>query len=318
MPQYRRDIRPGTLVHVISRFVNREFRFLHDEERDEYLRLLGMALAKSDWLLIAFVLMSSHIHLAILAGQQPFDHLIRRVHPPFAKWLNARQGRLGPLFASRPRTIETPPVWAAPLVGYHHNNPGRAHAVRLARHSSWSSHNAYVGRSARPKWLNASLGLELMGFGDDPAGRRAFESFVDERVHEPRSEIFTGNMQQANRELRERLEVAVSIEHPTTGPMGLNYGPRVASPRWSGAVSDVVQVAAGAKSITPLAVCGPGRGRSVVAARRLVVLVGRELGCTNLKLGLHLGISESAVRRLATRADAKSRQQAKELLRLVA
>jgi hypothetical protein len=54
----------------------------------------------------SYAVMSSHIHLLLVAGTSTFDFLIRRAHSGFARWLNRRQGRLGPVFAQRPDTID--------------------------------------------------------------------------------------------------------------------------------------------------------------------------------------------------------------------
>lgn len=79
-----RSFQEGLPYHLISRFVDRE-RFIHESERDHYLRLLGRAIRKSDWRLLAFAVTSNHIHLG--AGQLvwvtslivPSDHKIQSI-----------------------------------------------------------------------------------------------------------------------------------------------------------------------------------------------------------------------------------------------
>ena len=61
----------GEVHHVISRFVDGRFFLTTDSERAHYLRLLGKALQKSDWTCLAYAVMSSHIHLAMIAGRKP-------------------------------------------------------------------------------------------------------------------------------------------------------------------------------------------------------------------------------------------------------
>jgi hypothetical protein len=104
MARYLRMIPAGSLVHVIVRFVNREFRICDAADRREYLRRLGDAVQRSDWRALAYGVMSSHGHLSMLAGLDPFERFSRPLHGGFATWLNARQKRLGPVFADRPKT----------------------------------------------------------------------------------------------------------------------------------------------------------------------------------------------------------------------
>jgi len=79
--------------------VNREFRLSCADERHEYLRRLSRALETSDWKLLSYALMSSHIHKGYIAGRERFEDLTKRAHSPFALWLNKRQRRLGHVFA---------------------------------------------------------------------------------------------------------------------------------------------------------------------------------------------------------------------------
>jgi len=62
MPRFARRIAPRSLQHVIARFVNRDLLFDMEGARDEYLRRVAGAVARTDWRPIAFALMSSHVH----------------------------------------------------------------------------------------------------------------------------------------------------------------------------------------------------------------------------------------------------------------
>lgn len=167
---------PGVLHHVISRFVDREWFFESDRERGRYLRLLGKALAKSDWRCLAYCLMSNHIHLAMVGGELDFEVWTKGVNSPFALWLNDERGRLGPVFADRPAAYLVPRHREAEVIAYIHNNPVRAALAENARDSSWSSHRAYVGLAHGPKWLCVEEGLQRAGCAGD---RDQFEMLVN-------------------------------------------------------------------------------------------------------------------------------------------
>ena len=313
MPRLRRTIRPGDLVHVISRFVNREFRLTGPVERAEYLRRLGACVSASDWHVVSFALMSSHIHLGLVAGRESFEGLFKRTHAPFAGWLNRRQRRLGPVFAERPKSLVVHPVWAARLIAYHHNNPARAGVVRRADESAWTSHRAYVDAVPGVAHLSVDLGLELMGFGANRAGRLAFADYVMQRRDEPRDTMLTGEDRRARRELREALGAAVRIEHPSTGPDGLDYSASIEAERWNGRLAEVVNRVSLALGLRPLEITSRRRRRDLVAARRSVVLTAGMLGRTNTEVGLLLGVSEGAVRKLRKTASAREAVEARRL-----
>src|SRR5262245_36201528 len=139
MPRFARTPLPGAVHHIISRFVNRTYRFTGDEERREYLRRLGCALELTDWVLLGYALMSNHIHLVALAGFMPSATLMRSLHGGFAGWLNRRQGTLGPVFAERHRLIAAPNSAALRLLAYVHNNPVRAGQCTEARSEEHTS-----------------------------------------------------------------------------------------------------------------------------------------------------------------------------------
>jgi hypothetical protein len=173
---------PGVVHHVISRFVDREWFFASDAEREHYLRLLAQAMSESDWRCLAYCLMSNHVHLAMVAGHQDLESWSKRVHSPFAVWLNAQRGRLGPVFADRPAAHALPRHREGEVIAYVHNNPVRAKVVATARLSTWSSQRAYLGLAPQPQWLHVREGLERSGCADDPA---AFEQIVGGLVGAP-------------------------------------------------------------------------------------------------------------------------------------
>src|SRR5882757_7105177 len=105
MPRQPRHIQPGTVYHLISRFVDRDWFIKKEQERREYLALLGRALTTTDWRCLAYAIMSNHLHLAMLAGADRLDSWIRRVHAPFAGAMNRKYDRIGAMFVRGPKAL---------------------------------------------------------------------------------------------------------------------------------------------------------------------------------------------------------------------
>ena len=169
MPQAKQPIRPEGIYHLIPRFVGGEWFIRGPEERTEYLRLFAMGLQSSDWQCLAYALMSSHIHLGLIAGSMELASWMRDVHREFANWINERYGpkrRIGGVFVRGPKRYEVLQNGVAKLIGYIHRNPVRAGIVSDPNESDWTSHRAYVGSVPRPSWLASPRGLELSGFRD--------------------------------------------------------------------------------------------------------------------------------------------------------
>jgi hypothetical protein len=169
MSRLPRCIVPGVVYHLISRFVDRAWFIKEQEERVRYVSLLGRALSMSDWRCMAYAVMSNHLHLAVVAGTQTLDSWIRRVHGPFAGWMNKKYDRIGVMFVRGPKDFATPPDRVAHLLAYIHNNPVRANVVPDAAQSAWTSHRAYLGIEPTPEWLHVEGGLKRSGFPDGNA-----------------------------------------------------------------------------------------------------------------------------------------------------
>jgi len=154
----------GVVYHLISRFVANEWFIESAVERQAYLSLLGIALAATNWTCFSFAIMSSHIHLGLVAGRDRLEDWLRPMHTNFANWVNVRRERIGAVFVRGPNFLDVPPADCARVVNYMHYNPVRAGVVRDPQQSDWTSHRAYVGGRA-PSWLSVEAGLALCGFG---------------------------------------------------------------------------------------------------------------------------------------------------------
>jgi hypothetical protein len=253
MPRFARLYAPGESFHVISRFVNSEFRIPSDEVRQRYLDCLSRALDVTDWGLLAYGVMSSHTHHAAEQGSDALDALLRSAHTAFADYANKREDRHGPVFSNRAKSILARGVWIGRTIAYIHNNPVRAGIVSDAAQSTWTSHRAYLGLAPRPRWLRVERGLELAGFDDTTGGRRAFHEFVVEESKKSRAEQRAAlDGERVRRHLRRALDAPVELESPILDGDRVEFGIRAVRgararsrpPRWGGSLEGLRAFAA--------------------------------------------------------------------------
>src|SRR5205807_10455871 len=103
------------------------------EDRFTYLGLLRQNLEDAKVRILAYCLMSNHVHLiAVPAREDSLSILIRRVHSRYAQYFNARVGRTGHLWHNRfyGCMLATRHLWTA--IAYVERNPIRARMVRRA------------------------------------------------------------------------------------------------------------------------------------------------------------------------------------------
>ncbi len=277
MPRHPRHLThvPGALVHVIVRFVDGRF-LLDDPARARYLALLARALRASDWRLIAYAMMSSHVHLAFLAGAAELRSWAHSVHIRFAHWINrcVAEGNpkpLGHVIADRPTTIVMCPSRARFLTTYLHRNPVEAGVVADPADSSWTSHRAYLGLERCEGGLDLALGFELAGFDATPQGRQAFHEFVS------RTEVSFADLGVRD----------VEAQAPPA--------PRGVSPM------AVIEAVSTALQVPKDELLGRSRRAPVVLARRVALVVWAQHALSMLPMAKALGISPSAVSRLLGR-----------------
>jgi len=65
MPRQLRIEYPGAIYHVMARGDRREDIFVDDVDRQDILKTLAEACAKTDWQVHAYCLMRNHFHLVV-------------------------------------------------------------------------------------------------------------------------------------------------------------------------------------------------------------------------------------------------------------
>ncbi|MGH2507960.1 MAG: transposase [Gammaproteobacteria bacterium] len=181
MPRLARSVYAEVPHHITQRGNRRENVFFTDRDRVTYLKWLGEYAAKHQVEILAYCLMSNHIHLvAAPALEAGLQRALKPLHMRYAQRINRAKHWKGHLWQGRffSSALDEDYLWAA--IRYVERNPVRAKMVRKAENYPWSSAMAHCGLkeedevlTGKARWRKqfASIGnwSAWLAEGDDPA-----------------------------------------------------------------------------------------------------------------------------------------------------
>jgi hypothetical protein len=275
--RFARDNTPGALTHIVSKFAESAPGFRSEREREAYLARVEASLSDSDWELLAYALMPDRIHWIAIAGESPLSRLIKPLHVGFALWLNRNQGHDGPVFADRPRTLESELADTLQTISWLHETPVREGFVSDAADSPWTSHRAYLGLQASPTWLRIGRALELGGMSNDEGGLARLAELM-----------------------RNRPDKTDLMVRPSGAVRAALIDRAIPSPRrWDGDLGTILAAVSTITGVDAERIRSTERSRIVVGARRVAILAGtRCLGRTLSEMASVVAISTSSASRL--------------------
>jgi putative transposase len=146
MARFARVVAIETAHHVTQRGIDQQKVFFTDADRNIYLDCLTKFCAQARTRILAYCLMSNHVHL-VLVPEEPHSLAVamRRTHSRYATYLNARRDRAGHLWQNRffSCPMDDAHLWVA--LRYVERNPVRANLVARPEEYPWSSAAAHVG-----------------------------------------------------------------------------------------------------------------------------------------------------------------------------
>lgn len=151
MPRHARFVHPGVPHHVTQRGNRRGQVFFTVADHRAYLRWLREYASAHGVEVLAYCLMSNHVHLVVVPTRKDSLHrALHHLHMRYAQNLNRRHGWKGHVWQGRyfACVLDEPHFWAA--VRYVERNPVRAGMVRRAEDYAWSSARAHCGLRADP------------------------------------------------------------------------------------------------------------------------------------------------------------------------
>ncbi len=171
---------PGALYHVIVRGNERKAVFHDDADRELYLGRLAHYRERYEFRLIAYCLMTNHVHLALETGDVPLSRVIHGLQSSYTQRFNWRHRRSGHLFQGRYKAflVDAERYFFA-LLRYIHRNPLEARLAERVEDYGWSSDRFYR-RGRAPEWFDLDRGYFLMGTPRHGAARKYRELMGDE------------------------------------------------------------------------------------------------------------------------------------------
>lgn len=140
--QPRPDL-PGVAFHLASRLQDKAHRFTPGL-RDRVVRLLMRQAARSDVRLLAFVVMTNHLHLVVIQGERPLGRFMQPFLRSVALSVHRVHGTEGHVFERRYRDrVCNDVVHLRNAIAYTHLNPVKAGLCKAPGDWPWSSHALY-------------------------------------------------------------------------------------------------------------------------------------------------------------------------------
>lgn len=174
MPREKRVWYPGAIYHIVSRG-NRQGHLFRDQlDFKFYLDVLRKIKDKCGFSLLAYCLMSNHIHLQIQTEDVEIWKLMHQINLFYAKYFNYKYDLVGHVFQGRyfSKLIEDD-FYNLGVNRYIHLNPVEASVVDKPEAYNKSSYQVYLGLK-EDDLINDKLILSL--FSDD---RLLYKKFIE-------------------------------------------------------------------------------------------------------------------------------------------
>jgi len=155
MGRIARVVVPDTAHHLTQRGNHQQDVFFQDRDREMYLRILGDNCPRAGLRILAYCLMSNHVHLVAVPERE--DSLAKGLgltNNEYARWLHVRERQSGHLWQNRFFSCPLDERHLQEALRYVELNPVRAGLARYAWDWPWSSAAAHVSGEAPAELLD--------------------------------------------------------------------------------------------------------------------------------------------------------------------
>ncbi len=186
---------PGAFYHVIARGNRGQKIFRDDQDYQRYLSVLREYKARFGFLLYAYTLMPTHIHILLEMSETPLSRLMQILQFRYTRNFNIKYKKWGHLFQGRYRAILCDrDSYFLELSAYIHLNPVRARLVKAPNQYPWSSYRFYV-RETKETLVDRDFLLAQIS-NKKAIAKKEYGRFVRSRISQGHREDFYELMDQ--------------------------------------------------------------------------------------------------------------------------
>ncbi len=167
MPRHARIKVKDGIYHTIVRGINRQMIFEEPADESAYLSFLLKYRNECGAKVLAYCLMTNHVHLLIQESDDNLEKIFRKINTAYAMYFNNKYLRTGHLFQDRFKSeVIKDERQLLQTVRYIHRNPVKAGLCKSPAEHRSSSYKEYLGLSER-MICDTHLILELLGGEDE-------------------------------------------------------------------------------------------------------------------------------------------------------
>lgn len=176
---------PGAIYHVTTRGNGGEDIFIEDQDRLQFLAVLGEVVLRAGWIVHAYVLMDNHYHLLIETPRGNLSRGMRQLNGVYTQRFNSIHDSGGRVFQGRFKAILVErDGFLLALCRYLVLNPLLLKAVKNISRYRWSSYRATAGEVQAPAWLSTDWLLSNFARSSSVAQRK-YAEFVAAGINLP-------------------------------------------------------------------------------------------------------------------------------------
>lgn len=136
----------SSFFHVMTQGVNKEYIFNSKLDKRIYLKILKNTIPEFDINIMAYCVMSNHVHLLINSDYvQELSHFMHKINTVYALIYNNKNNRVGHLFRDRFKSEQIKDLRQLYCcINYIHNNPVKASICKRKEEYEFSSYIEYL------------------------------------------------------------------------------------------------------------------------------------------------------------------------------
>lgn len=166
MPRLARSVFPNIPHHITQRGNRRDDVFFTHEDHQIYLELLQFYCEKYDVAILAYCLMTNHVHLVLTpSSKDGLQRVLKPLHMRYSQHINKIHGWKGHLWQGRFFSSPLDDAYTWSTIRYVERNPVEAGMVLKPEDYRWSSAASHCG--LKEDSLLAALPASMNGVSQD-------------------------------------------------------------------------------------------------------------------------------------------------------